>query len=347
MASPSGSSGGCRGHEPQLEALRRAAQGDERRREQLTKGRAYALARFDLVRVGDVLAREQHHPRRTIGRQRIGTAGLLARLANGVGPGQLQRQERHDALTGDPLTLVRRIRSEQDERAAATLLIGRGRDVHPQGDVGRPGEIARHGRGGIRSIGRDVQSQPVAMGPLDGDAATECRTDRRRQRIEPVAAQGEAGEVALQVLRLSVELRPLVDQEPDHAPFQGDRIDAIRTEHGQSDLHRRRRQRLEGTPATVTADEHDARDPGPGQRGHELLGPSRSFGDDGQGSAGDDREIARLQGVEGGNAGLQDADPADLPRRPVARQPRSAKDAGIRQQGFMELAERGHGPPTG
>ena len=63
---------------------------------------------------------------------------FLPGLANGIRPGQLERQEGHDPLTGDPLSLVGLVRPEQDEGPATGRPIGRGRDLHAQRHVRRP-----------------------------------------------------------------------------------------------------------------------------------------------------------------------------------------------------------------
>ena len=178
-------------------------------------------------------------------------------------------------------------------------------------------------------------------GPSMATAAPEDRPDGGRQRVEPVAAQREPGEVALEVLGLPVELRPLVDEEADDAALERDRV--------------RRSTRRTVRPAS-TASGPTA----PGlaaaaavARGLALIGhragrrrgsgrapaPRRGRGPRScpaasQRPAGrrDDREVARLERIEGGGAGPSGPGPSRPRGRPVAGQARRAEHPGVREQ---------------
>ena len=173
------------------------------------------------------LAGEQDDPRRPVGRQRVGPAGLLACLADRVGAGELEGQQRHDPFARDPLALVGGIRAQEDQGTATGPLVRRCGDVHPERDVRRPREVAGHRGGGIGPVRRHVEGEAIAVRSFDGDATTQCRADGGCEGIQAVSAQGQPSELALEVFGLPVQDGPLVDQEPDHAPFERHRVRAV------------------------------------------------------------------------------------------------------------------------
>ena len=149
--------------------------------------------------------------------------------------------------------------------------------------AGRPGEVARHGRGGGGHVGRRVDGDRVASAALDDDGPAEERADRRRLHVETATQQGEPGELRLEVGRTPIQLRPAVDEEPDDAPLER-RPDRCAPAAGRSG------------PAVVAAspsassaivpgvalDEQHGRHTGPGQRDGELVDLGRPGRDHGQ-----------------------------------------------------------------
>ena len=158
---------------------------------------------------------------------------------------------------------------------------------------------------------------------------------------------------------LPVQFGALVDEEPDDAPLQGDRVRASRRA-GRSGRSRPRPPGGRAAQCVVrvgvaaghadppSIEQDDRGDPGPRQRRDELLGLGRARSRRGQCRAG---MIARSPGSSASNAGaraLQDADPADLTRRPLTGQPRRPEDPGVAGTGpRCELAQRGHRSAAG
>ena len=94
-------------HESQFEALGRPAQGRPARPAGAGAGRHATASRVSMAsRAPPALSGEQDDPWRTFRGQRVGPAGLLARLADGIGAGQLERQQRHDPFARDALAFV-------------------------------------------------------------------------------------------------------------------------------------------------------------------------------------------------------------------------------------------------
>ena len=222
VARPSGSSGGRGRHEPELEALGRPAQ---RRPASPAGAGAGRPARPRATRWPPALpppcpASRTTHGGPSVG-QRVGSTGLLACLADGIRSGELEGQQRHDPFARDPLALVGGIRA----RAGRGHRRRSPRRPEPGSPSAAPRSTAGPGSGSRpprRRAGRPGtwRASRSPCGPFDGDPTTQRGADGRREGIQSVAAQRQSREVALEVLGLAVELRPLVDEEPDDAPLE-------------------------------------------------------------------------------------------------------------------------------
>ena len=223
------------------------------------------------------LAREHDDPRWAVGRQRLAAPGLVAGLANGRIARQLQGEQRHDAVRSDPLQLVGRLVPEQHEATARTGLAGRGRDLDAQrGPTRRPCQVAgdRGGRG--RDVGRRMDGDRVAAPSLDDDRAPQERADRRGLHVEAPAQQREPRELRLEVGGAPVQLRAAIDEEPDHAPFQGHRIHPAQLQGGQPGRRHGFAERRQHLAAGLALDEQHGRHAGARQGDGELLDLGRS-----------------------------------------------------------------------
>ena len=330
--------------EPQLQALRAAAEHEPSRRHQQPQLAPRLLAGGDVVgAVGRVLAREHDHPGRAVGRQRLAAPGLVAGLANGRVARQLQGEQGHDPVRGDPFQLVGRLVPEQHEATARTGLAGRGRDLDAQRRTARRAcQVAgdRGGRG--RDVGRSVDGDRVAAPSLDDDRAPQERADRRGLHVQAPAQQGEPRELRLEVGGAAVQLRAAIDEEPDDAPLQGHRIHPAQLEGGEPGRRHGFAERRQHLAAGLALDEQHGRHTGTRQGDGELLdlgGPRR---DDGERRARDDREVAGLERLERRHARLQDPDPADLALRAFGREVRRPEWTSGRKERAVEVVEGRH-----
>ena len=216
--------------------------------------------------IGCRLAGEDDDPRRTVGGERVAATRLLAGLADGRVAGELQGEQRRDAIGGDPLELVRGVVAEQHEPAAAAGLVGRRRDRDPQRGRGGAGQVAAHRGPGAGQLTGRVDRDRVAATALDDHRPAEERPDRRGQHIEAPAEQCEPRQLPLEVGRPAVQPGSPLTRKP--ITLRSSAIGWVRPTRstvGQG-VRGRRAERLERASAPPSpVDEHDRRDPEPGR----------------------------------------------------------------------------------
>ncbi len=156
---------GRRGDHPDLEALGCATEGQAPTRDEQPELGPGLLAGGDVVgSPGLRLSGEEHDPRRTVGRQRVAPAGLLAGPPDGIVAGQLESEERRDPGRGDPLQLVRPGR-RREGRAARLVLT-------PRREPGcRPGAGRRRAGRGSGPPRRPQAAGPPGRGRRSGRRA--------------------------------------------------------------------------------------------------------------------------------------------------------------------------------
>jgi hypothetical protein len=156
-----------------------------------------------------------------------------------------------------------------------------------------------------------VDGERRAPPALDRDRPAEEAGDRRSERLRPASSERDLLQPRLEDRRLAVELRAMVHEEPDRAPFDRRRIARTGPQHGHARLGCGREQRLGASAALAAGILHqdEPGDPRLGDRpdhGSQRLGVGR---DDGERAERDDRDVARLEGVEGRDPGAHQADP--------------------------------------
>ena len=145
---------------------------------------------------------------------------------------QLQGQQGGGAVGRRPLQLADRAVAEEEERAAEGRLAVAGqvgapgrvrrreRERDPEGDAGAGREEAAGRRGRRRDLGRRVDGERVAASPLQDRRAPQEAAERRHERGQVGAPEGQRLQPSLQGRRLLVERRAPVDEPGDDAPLQ-------------------------------------------------------------------------------------------------------------------------------
>ena len=120
----------------------------------------------------------------------------------------------------------------------------------------------------------------VAPTALDHDRPAQERTNRRREHVEAPPEQRESRQLALEVGGPTVQLRPTVDEEADHAALERDRVGPADAQDRQARVRRGRAERLDGLGPAVTVDKDDRRDLRPRERRGQLIGLRQARRDD-------------------------------------------------------------------
>ncbi len=182
----------------------------------------------------------------------------------------------------------------------------------------------------------------VAAPTLDDDRPSEERADGCRQHVETATQQGQPGELVLELGRPPIELGPPIDEKADDAPLETGRLGPSQAQDGQAGGRRRPGEGVERPGPAVALEEQDCRDTRPGQCDRELVHLARGLGDHLERRPGDDREIARVERVEGGDPGLEDPDPGDLALRPTRLESLGADRSRGREDRPVDVVEARH-----
>ena len=345
--------GRCRGDEAQLQALGGATQGQPpRRHEQAQLGPDLLADGVVLRTVGSSLTGHQDDPRRTVRRQWVVAADLLPHLADGRVPCEFEGQDRSDPFRCDPLEFTGRLLAEEDQPTGGARLASWRWDRDPQCGRPRAGHVLGDSGRSTRQIRRGVDGDRIAPATLDDDSPPEERPDRRGQDIQTSPQEGQPSQSRFEIRGPAVQFGLSIDEEPDDAPLQADRIDPAQSQHGQAQFHGGRREGIERIRATFALDQQDGRHVRPGQGGGQLMGLGSARSHDLQGRGRDDGEITRFQGVERRHAGLEDTHPGDLAISALGIKGawRSADRSCRREERAMEVAQCRHrrgGPVLG
>ena len=293
------------------------------------------------------LAGHDDDPRRTLGRQRVAATGLLAGLADGGVAGELEREQRRDPVARDSLHLVRRLVAEQDEPAAGTRLVGRGRDRRRAGrpPTASPGSGSRPRRPrrelapacGSRS---DRRAGPRWRPPDRGTTRSPrrgCRAPGRRGTAGPAGPRGAPARRSSSARRFT--MKPMTLRSSAAASSSG------RAEDGHAAASAAAcpgpRPASVGRAVAVARGRRPGREPGRGpRRGRRLGRPSARRR---ASAAGDDHEVAAPRASRRPGRGPAAPGPRTPPDRAAGR--RRAVDAdrpGERQERPDEVAQAGH-----
>ncbi len=101
-------------------------------------------------------------------------------------------------------------------------------------------------------------------------------------------------------------------------------------------------ERRQPVVACIPFHQEDGRYPGVDERDDQVVDLGWPGRHDGQGRGRDDRQVARLEGVECRHPRLEDPHPADLALAPLGGQIVSRDRSCGREQRPMEIVERGH-----
>jgi len=205
-----------------------------------------------------------------------------------------------------------------------------------------PGLVPDRRGGRLGSIGWGMHGEDVAASALEGDAAAEERRDRRDEGCRPAAVERPPLELGREEARLALQLRPASHDEPDDGAFERGGIRAPEPEPGNAARHEQRGEGLEAIRAGLALNEEHSGDPSRRERIGErpqLVGAGR---DQRERPGRHDREVTRVEGVEGRNAGLQDPDPGDR----TGLGGRGAGRTCGRQELGVELGELRHAGPA-
>ena len=295
IARPSGSSAGAAATIRSSRLSARAAQRQPPRRHEQPQLGACLLAGGDVVRpVGGRLAGQDHDPRRAVGRQRVAARvssrawrTASSRASSSASSAAIRAAAiRSSSFGGSSPSSTSRPAAHRARRPGRGSRRGARPRTAWRGSASRPRRrrAARRARG--RRSGR--RGGPRWRRPAPGTPPIAAA-----RPSSPRPSSASLVELALEVGRLALQLGPVVHEEADDAPLERGRVGPADAQHGQPGRRPRpRRAPRRDSAAAVAVDEDDRRHARPRQRRGELVDLRPVRGDDREGGAGDDREVA-------------------------------------------------------